>query len=143
MPKKLSRDELLLVTRRTDISPCDTNLLKPFLCAERQAEAATVQEQVDRLCEAVRAAQARTGRKPTGKRSRLRKMLLKPLKMLCVAAPASEHAIALPTGIQDTDLVSHRNPGLMQGCRHFFKPWAICTGIKSCISKASTEVPYL
>lgn len=64
-----------------------------------------IQEQVDRLREAVKAAQIRTERRSGGKKSRLRTALLKPLKMLCLSQPPEAHGITLPAGIQDTDLV--------------------------------------
>ncbi len=73
--------------------------------AGRLEEASLIQEQVGRLQEAVKAAQVRTSRRPANRSARLRKMLLKPLKMLCYSAATSGHALALPAGIQDSDLV--------------------------------------
>lgn len=77
--------------------------------AGRLEEGALIQEQAIRLREAVKAAQVRTSRRPANKSTRLRKLLLKPLKMLCYSSPTGGHALALPAGIQDADLVRFPN----------------------------------
>lgn len=74
--------------------------------AGRVEEASLIQEQAVRLQEAVKAAHVRTSRRPANRSTRLRKMLLKPLKMFCTSSATSGHALALPAGIQDSDLVS-------------------------------------
>lgn len=74
-------------------------------CAGRAEECTEIREQLHRLGEAVRAAHARAVRKAEPSRG-LKKVLLMPLKALCMPTQRAPAFVALPHGIQDSDLVS-------------------------------------
>lgn len=70
-------------------------------------EGAAIREQLHRLAEAVRAARDRmTKGAPTN--LSFGQVLLAPLKALCMPTNRAPAFVALPAGIHDSDLVTHR-----------------------------------